>query len=291
LEKDDITAKMHTPVSANTPENQLYTQVVECRSDSTLLVFTNKGNMGRILLDEMECQDHRSSGMKLDKLFEDAEKGERPVKLFAYTGTLPEGDILFFTKDGTVKRSHWSEYDAGNKRWLPALKLKDGDSVVNVETFDPDEFSTMLFVTQKGMALNANKDEVPVQGRMAGGVRGMVLNDGDSVLTAFQHNGEGEVIIVSQAGTFKRVVSSLLDQLPRARKGVLIADRTKGDVIFADYVTIPYAVVVVGKDKAVKEINTEDISIESRVSKGKPMKEKGITDVDAVYALNWKTLM
>jgi hypothetical protein len=85
------------------------------------------------------------------------------------------------------------------------------------------------------------------------------------------------------------VISSLLDQLPRARKGVLIADRSKGDVIFADYVTLPYVVAVVGKDKSVVEVSTEDISIETRVSKGKPLKDKGIGEIDRVLSLKYKS--
>jgi topoisomerase-4 subunit A len=275
------------PISANTPLSHIYTQAEQCKKDSTVLIFTNLGNVIRVLLDEVECMDYRSGGIRLAQLCENAEKDEMPVKVLSYEGDIPEGDLLFFTKDGTVKRSHWSEYEMGNKLFMAATKLKPDDKVIAVEPYDPDEFSSMLFITKGGMALNANKDEVPVQGRIAGGVRGILLNDKDEVVSVFQHNGEGEIIIVTQAGTFKRVISSLLDQLPRARKGVLIADRSKGNVIFADYVTVPYKLAVQNGDKTFVELSSEDISIETRVSKGKPV--KGITDIKGVYALKYKS--
>jgi DNA gyrase subunit A len=288
VDKDEFAQKSKRALST-AALGQMCVDTITCKSDMNLLIFTNMGNVVKVLLDEVECADFKGAGTKLGDLCGEVAKGEKPVKLFAYADELPQGDLLFFTREGTVKRTHWNEYELGNKRYSATMKLKPDDEVIGVETFDEDEFSSMLFITEKGMALNANKDEVPVQGRIAGGVRGILLNDGDKVLTAFQHNGEGEVIVVTQAGTFKRVISSLLDQLPRARKGVLIADRSKGDVIFADYVTMPYAIAVVGKDKSLVEISTEDISIETRVSKGKPLKDKGIGEIERVVALKYKS--
>jgi len=173
---------------------------------------------------------------------------------------------------------------------FPAIKLKPGDKVIGVENYDTDEFSTMFFVTQKGMCLNANKDEVPVQGRFAGGVKGIILNENDKLLFATQHTGEGEVIVVTTLANFKRVISSTIDILPRARKGVIIADiKGKGEVLFADYVTVPYKLAIINSDKSITELETEEIAIENRVTKGKPIKGKNIAEPVAVYAQKHKT--
>lgn len=290
MEKSEFLSKAKKPLSASATPYILFKQVVYCKSDSRILCFTNYGNCVTILLDEVDESEFRGTGVKLSAFCDSLEKGEVPVKLFAVSGdAMPEGDILFFTAQGAVKRTNWAEY-AVNKTFFPAIKLKSGDTVLNVENFDSDEFSTMFFVTKLGMCLNADKDEVPVQGRIAGGVRGIMLNDGDSVLFATQHSGEGEVIVVTSLGNFKRVISSTVDLLPRARKGVMVADiKGKGEILFADYVTVPYSIAVVNADKTVAEINTEDIVIENRVTKGKPIKNKGITEVSAVYALKYKT--
>ncbi len=280
--------KKKLPASASL--SQLHKQVLNCGADDVVYAFTNLGNCVKLTAKYAELSDFKSTGVKLEKAAEGVQKGEYPVKLFAAIGgKLPEGELLFFTKQGAVKRTAWSEY-AQSKNIFQAIKLKDGDSLLNVEKFDPDEFSSMLFVTRKGLCLNANKDDVPVQGRIASGVKGIALGGGDEVLFATQHTGEGEIIIVTTLGGFKRVVASTIDSISRACKGVMIADiKGKGEILFADYVTIPYTLAVVNEDKTVAEVNTEEISIETRIFKGRPLKIEGVSTVAAVYALKHRS--
>ncbi len=116
----------------------------------------------------------------------------------------------------------------------------------------------------------------------------MGLNSGDEVVFATQQNGEGEIIIATTLGGFKRVISSLFETYNRGAKGVMIADiKGKGEILFSDYVTIPYNLAIISADKTVTEIDTESISIESRVFKGKPI--KGLGEVQKVVALKYKS--
>ena len=277
-------------LSASASYSQLHKQVLNCSADDAVFAFTNLGNCVKFKAKYAELSEFKSSGTKLEKLAEGVQKDEYPVKLFcAPKGNVPDGELLFFTRQGAVKRSAWSEY-AQSKNFFPAIKLKEGDGLLNAEKFDADEFSTMLFVTRKGLCLNANKDDVPVQGRIAGGVKGISLGAGDEVIFATQHTGEGEIIVVTTLGGFKRVVSSTIDPIGRACKGVMIADiKGKGEILFSDYVTIPYAVAVVSEDKVVVDVNTEEIPIETRVFRGKPLKKDGIGKVTAVFALKHRS--
>ncbi len=281
----DEAAKKKTPANANL--SALHVQTVNCGSDAEILVFTNLGNCVRIPLEEVEPAEVRSAGIKLQALADGVEKTERPVKLFALSGGTPDGDLLFFTAQGTVKRTEWAEYNV-SKKVFPAIKLKPGDEVVNVEQWDPDDYVTMLFVTKNAMCLNASKDDVPAQGRTAGGVKGMVLSGKDEVIFATQHRSEGEVIIVTTFGTFKRVVASSALEHGRASKGAMIADvKDRGALLFADYVTVPYKLAVVCEDKTVVEVDTEDIAIDNRTAKGKPL--AGISRPVKVAPLKHKT--
>ena len=204
IEKDEFAfaAKKKLPASASL--SMLHKLVLNCKSDDAVYAFTNLGNCVKMNVSYAEVSEFRSAGQKFEKAVEGVQAGEYPVKLFACAkNSVPEGELLFFTKQGAVKRTAWSEYLQG-KNVMPAIKLKDGDELLTVEKFDDDEFSTMIFVTRKGLCLNANKDEVPVQGRIAGGVKGIALGGGDEVLFATQHTGEGELIIVTTLGGFKR---------------------------------------------------------------------------------------
>lgn len=284
--QDEFDTQKSKKLALSSSPSIIFRQVVVCSNESSLYGFTNLGNCFKIDLSECEPVDWRSPGIKFDKICESAAKNERVIKLFA-TETKFDGELLFMTKLGAVKRTLWSEFE-GIKKLTPAFKLKDKDELLSVEHYDADEFSTMLFVTKHAMCLSAAKDDVPVQGRVAGGVKGMGLNDGDEIIFATQQNGEGEIIVVTSLDGFKRVIASLFDTYNRGSKGVMIADiKGKGDIIFANYVTIPYSLAITCNNKQVVEIDTEEIPIENRVFKGKPL--NGISEVKQVVAMKHKS--
>ncbi len=283
---DDFDGHYKKKLAPSSSSAVIYKQSLICSNEANLYAFTNLGNCLKIDLNEREPVDWRATGIKLENICDGAQKNEYVVKLFA-TEEKPAGELLFITKLGAVKRTEWSEFESV-KKLTSAIKLKDGDELLTVENFDDDEFSTMLFVTKKAMCLSAAKEDVPVQGRVAGGVKGIGLNTGDEVVFATQQNGEGEIIIVTTLGGFKRVISSLFETYNRGAKGVMIADiKGKGEVLFANYVTMPYKLAVTCADKTVTEIDTEDITIESRIFKGKPV--KGLGEVIKVTAMKYKS--
>ena len=264
----------------------VYKQVVHCTNEDTVYCFTNLGNCVKIDLNETEPLDYRAVGVKIENICDGAEKKEYPVALFAVKGT-PEGELIFFTKQGAVKRTEFAEFEVGRKL-TQAFKLKAGDELLTVEKYDPDEFSTMLFVTKKAMCLSAAKDDVPVQGKSAGGVKGVGLNADDEVIFATQQNGEGEIIVVTSLGGVKRVISSLFETYNRGAKGVMIADiKGKGELLFANYVTMPYNLAIYTAQRVMFEVDSETIPIENRVFRGKPI--KGIENIAKVVAMKYKS--
>ena len=68
----------------------------------------------------------------------------------------------------------------------------------------------------------------------------------------------------------------------------MIADiKGKGEVLFADYVTLPYNLAFMTAERTVYEVDTETLPIEPRVSKGKPV--KGINNIAKVVAMKYKS--
>ncbi|MGN0807312.1 MAG: DNA topoisomerase (ATP-hydrolyzing) subunit A [Candidatus Coproplasma sp.] len=285
IEKIEFDQKFKKPLPSVYRGDGMYKQTVVTRSDAGALIFTNYGNCVKVDLNQFEASGMGGTGIKLKEFYDAALRGEKPVKIFPIGEKMPEGELLFFTKQGTVKRTVWAEYSVA-RAVFPAIKLKTGDELLNVEQFDPDMQSTMCFISKEGICLNADKDDVPVQGRVTSGVRGMLLNDGDEVIFATQFYGEGEIIIVSDQGCIKKVIASLFNPIGRGRKGMMIVDG-KSKVVFADYVTIPYKVAILRSDNSVEEIDTENISIEPRPSKGKALANASI--VTGAVALKYRT--
>ena len=285
IDKIEYDQKHKKPLGANYRADGVFRQVVSSRSDGILLIFTNYGNCLRLDLNEYEATGFGGAALKLKDVNEGVLRGETPVSLFTFVGEVPEGELLFYTRQGTVKRTPWAEYTVG-KATFPAIKLKTGDELMGVEQFIEDGDNTICFVTRQGMCLNAEKDDIPTQGRVTGGVRGILLNDGDEVAFATQMYGEGEIIVVSRAGNAKRVVSSLFTPMARGRKGMLVID-SKSEVLFADYVTVPYKLGIVRNDNTFEEIDTEDIRIEPRPTRGRPLQRAA--QVTEVIALKYRS--
>ena len=129
--------------------------------------------------------------------------------------------LLFFTKQGMIKKSALNEYIVG-KISYQAVKLKDDDELLSVEFDKPD--TTIMFVSRLGMGLNAEKSDIPEQGRVSGGVKGMMLADGDEVVSASQVVAGQNIVLVSDTAYAKQINVSEIDVLARYRKGVKVFD-------------------------------------------------------------------
>lgn len=260
-------------VKENSSPDDFIKVMARVKSNQTLFAFTNLGNCHKIDMEiAPECR-YRDKGHKFSAVAKEAARNEYPVAFFAVDEEkLPDGHLLFFTKDGLIKKTEWAEYNL-LKPFYQAIKLKDGDELVAVEQ-DKAE-TTIAFVTEKGLALNALKDDIPVQGRVAGGVKGINLNKGDKIVFVSQIDEEGEFILVTDCGFYKRVIAAEIEPMARYRKGIKIVELGKdASVVYSSYVKEPFDIAVIDTFGVAFTVNTEDLSIEGRTTKGKTLKNE-----------------
>ena len=260
-------------VKENASSDEMIKFMIKAKSNQTLLAFTNLGNCCKIDLEVApECR-YRDKGHKFSEVCNEIARNEYPVAFFAVDEEkLPDGHLLFFTKDGLIKKTEWAEYNL-IKPFYQAIKLKDGDQLTSVELDIPE--TTIVYITKEGLVLNALKDDIPVQGRVAGGVKGINLNKGDEVVFVSQVDDEGELVLVTDEGFYKRVIVATVDPMARYRKGIKIVELGKGaKVVFANYVKQAYDIAVIDTFGVAFTVNTEDISIEGRTTKGKTLKNE-----------------
>ncbi len=261
---------------------------VNTETDKRIFAFTNYGNCHKIdISDEsLDCK-LSDDGATLKALSPDAEIGEKVVALFAVGEHLPYGSLLFFTKKGMIKKSDWAEYE-NRKDCFQAVKLNEEDELLAVEE-DTGEEDTIIIVTKDGICLNAMKDDIPTQGRVSAGVRGIMLREGDSVVLMKQINGEGEIVIATDEGKFKRVISSQIEPSKRYRKGNIIVGLKEGaSVLSASYVTVPYMLAVVEKNKSVSELSSEDVFITVQSARAKKISRYAEDSIEKVIPLPYK---
>ena len=239
-----------------------------------LYVFTDRGNIAKIDITDVPEKKWKDRGMTLSQFNAEIHIDEKPIKIMFF-GSTPVGELLFFTKKGIVKRSDWNDYTSMRGAGS-AIILGEGDSLINVEQVG--ENTNVLEVTKGGLCLVYGVDEVPVQGRKAAGVKGVKLGDGDSVAFGGQIDDEGEIIVVSSNGYAKRVISSTLDPGSRYLKGVKIIELDRGEVFYVGTVKMPYDLAVSSGGETTL-LNTENIRIDTRTTKGKLLYKAGVSAV------------
>ena len=277
-----------TPLAGKFKPQLVVSKLLKTVTDKRIFAFTNYGNCHKLDISEpdLECKLNEE-GFTLKDLSKDAEAGEKVVALFEVGEHMPYGSLLFFTKKGMIKKTDWAEYEQ-RKDSFQAVKLNEDDELINVEE-DGYEDETIIMVTKGGICLNALKDDIPTQGRIATGVRGIMLHEDDEVILMTQINGEGEIIIATDEGKFKRVISSQIEPSKRYRKGnIIVGMRDGASVICASYVTIPYMLAVVEKNNAVSELSSEDVFISVQSARAKRVFRYAEDSIKAVIPMPYK---
>ncbi|MBE5766427.1 MAG: DNA gyrase subunit A [Clostridiales bacterium] len=242
--------------------------VLLTQTDKRILVFTNKGSMFNLPVSQTpECAKAKDRGLPPNGLLAGLEKDEKPVSMMV-AGDFA-GDLLFVSAKGTVKRAAFSEYDA-KKSKIAATGLKDEDEVIGVWRINLPE---LLLVSQQGMSIHFMMDEIPQQGRTAGGVKGITLAEGDRVIAALQNESAGELLIFTEKGYAKRSLLVDFDLQARGGKGLRAVTFQKNGatgtyIAAARCVTVPYDFNIRQKSGMRTKFNTEMIRIEERAGKG-----------------------
>ena len=252
-------------------ENEIPIITFNSNTAEKLLAFSSAGYAYNLSVEDVpECK-WKDKGALSAKVFSGIQPEEKIVYLFSYK-ELPEGNLYFYTKNGLIKCSAWSEYAVKKSRYS-AISLKEGDVLLGAEPVR--EEGSVLFVSQKGMSLNIVKEDIPVTGRVSSGVKAMALDNGDSVIFASQCDGEGEIIVWTEKGYAKRSLSVDYELSVRNRKGLKTFDFKKNGangttLVAALAVKEPFDMLCVHSNGEVECINTESLFIEPRLSAGKP---------------------
>lgn len=230
-------------------------------TEDILMVFTNLGKMYRLLVENIPEGSNTTAGAPLSSLIK-FEDNEVPM---AYT-TLSRGTtykyIFFATKNGLVKKVPLDEYNKLKRTGVSALKLREGDSLAAI-TFLNDE--QILLVTKKGMIIRFATKDMPISSRIAQGVKGINLNDGDTLFMAIPIFTPMEYLaIVAENGQGKRVSLNDFPVQNRGGKGVACC---QGNIAGAAIVGNEDRILITG-DKSAVVIDVNDLPAISRTAGG-----------------------
>ena len=191
----------------------------ETDTDATLLLFTNHGNCYPLSVGALnECKP-KDRGQLLSGLLVGLEDGEKPLLICCekLTDLASKPDLLFLTKQGMVKRTAAKDYDVRSKKFV-AVNVKDGDELLQVMWLDTRD--DLLLLSRSGMCIRFALDSVPTQGRISAGVKAMILDEDDQVVWGGQLGEKDQMVLMSERGYGKRLLSVEFDRQNRNGKGV-----------------------------------------------------------------------
>ena len=113
-----------------------------------------------------------------------------------------DDNLMFVTKQGTVKRVLLSSLNTARKAGIRALTLNEGDELIAVMKTNGE--NNILLATKDGFAICFNESDVRVMGRDAAGVKGITLLDGDEVVGAGIAEPGKQLLTVTEFGYGKR---------------------------------------------------------------------------------------
>ena len=252
----------------NSTLTDVHNQVLSLSAKDTILVFTNKGNVLKLQVEKLpECK-WRDKGSSLYNIDKNALKDELPVSMLIPSSNT---NILIYTKKGMIKRST-TEDMLTIKSFYQAVKVANDDIVIGAEVERIG--SGVLMLTKNGMSLHFEKSDVPVQGRVSGGVKGINLEDDDSVVFAGQ-NDFTQIIAVTNNGYIKKLKSSDFPLAQRYRKGVKYINFAK-DGKEVSFACAGDGNIVIAVDFGIKllPLETKKLPVSDRLSQGSEVIKK-----------------
>ena len=259
-------------------EDDLILKALHTNTIDTLMAFTNKGKMYRLLVDHIPVGTNVSKGVRIGTLI----NMEADEKVIAATSLNRGSDaeyVLFFTKNGLIKKTSLSEYmKVKRSTGIAAINLKEGDSIANV-VFAKDE--EVIVITKEGMSIHFPTKDISPIGRVTAGVKAIKLAEGDYVIGGYPIKDSTHVAVFSEKGLGKKVKISEMTIQARGGKGILIykPNSGTGKVAGATLVKEGDNLLLVGRPNSIY-ISESDVPELSRTSMGNIMiKDSNILSV------------
>ncbi len=247
-----------------------------------LLFFSNRGKVYRIKTHQIPVTSRQSRGMALVNLLQ--LQPEEKIEAIIDTRDYETNRFLFFgTRQGRVKKTLFNAYDSSLKAGLIAIKLNDGDELVNVVPTNGED--DIFMVSRAGQALRFAEDQVRPMGRTAAGVRGMKFRAGDELVSLDVLRPETELLVVTDEGFGKRTDPELFGRKGRAGLGMRCAklNAKKGKVVGAMFVNQDSQILLISSGGVVIRTAVADISQQGRDATG--VRVMNLGDGDSVSAV------
>jgi DNA gyrase subunit A len=245
-----------------------------------LMIFTDDGQVFKIKVHEIPEGESSSRGKAVVNLVQLSSERKlvavMPVRDFS-----EEIYLTMVTKQGVIKKSLLSEYQNIRINGINAINIDDGDELLDVIRTDGKQ--QILIATHHGMAVRFNEWDVRPMGRVARGVRGVDLREGDFCVSVLAVSPEGteNILSVSEKGYGKQTQVLNYRLTKRGGKGVInmkTTDKT-GKVVAAFPVNDDSEIMIITQQAKLIRLGVDKIRQTGRAAQGVMLIRTGEEDL------------
>ena len=259
-----------------TKEDDWIDQLFIANTHDYILCFSNRGRLYWLKVWEVPSGSRGSRGRPIVNMFP-LEEGEKITVVLPLTGearTFPADRYVFMaTAKGTVKKTALDEFSNPRKAGIIAVGLDEGDYLIGAALTD-GAHDVMLF-SDGGKAVRFDENDVRPMGRNARGVRGMQLEESQSVIALLVAEadsaepgsdtaGRTSVLTATENGYGKRTHISEYTRHGRGTKGMIAIQQSErnGKVV---------AATLVSADDEIMLITDKGVLVRTRVAEIREM--------------------
>ncbi|MDE2402148.1 MAG: DNA gyrase subunit A [Burkholderiales bacterium] len=223
-----------------TKDDDWIEQLFIANTHDYMLCFSNRGRVYWLKVWEVPSGSRNSRGRPIVNMFplQPEEKINVVLPLTGEFRSFPEDHFVFMsTKLGTVKKTALTEFSNPRKAGIISVDLDEGDILVGAALTD-GKHDVMLF-SDGGKAVRFDENDVRPMGRNARGVRGMMLEESQSVIAMLVAEDETQsVLTASENGYGKRTSIVEYTRHGRGTKGMIAIQQTErnGKIVAATLV-------------------------------------------------------
>lgn len=248
------------------------------KTTDTILFFSQVGNFyhyqaGAIPIDEK---------LPIESLFL-IKSYERICNFTSFNSDNLKKNIIFFTKNGMMKKSLLSEYNIKRAGGAKALDLENNDEICSVIFVNEEKVGIL---TEFGQFLICETKDIRAVGRIAKGVKAIKLNENDSITSARTiPEGVKEFVSVTGNGYIKRTSASEFVVTGRYTKGGKLQKLKDESDYLIDFLPIlSENNLIITSTSAQIKVDIKDISLLGKGAQGtKSLKMK---DKDKIIGLS-----
>jgi DNA gyrase subunit A len=266
-----------------TKEDDWVDQLFIANTHDYLLCFSNRGRLYWLKVWEVPAGSRGSRGRPIVNMFP-LQEGEKINVVLALTGkarTFPEDQFVFMaTSMGTVKKTSLDEFNNPRKGGIIAVNLDEGDFLIGAALTD-GKHDVMLF-SDGGKAVRFDENDVRPLGRSARGVRGMMIEETQSVIAMLVSEQEdpnavaddstprASVLTATENGYGKRTSITEYTRHGRGTKGMIAIQQSErnGKVVAATLVQAEDEIMLITDTGVLVRTRVSEIREMGRATQG-----------------------